>query len=55
MRYCYNSPLRVFVQPSMECLSSYQVGLSEHSTKMFLLMHIIDMSVCIGDKLLVYR
>ena len=39
----------------MDCLSSYQLGMVEHSTKMFLLMHMIDMSVCIGDKLLVYR
>lgn len=42
-------------QPNSEYLQCYQAGMMVNSTKMFLLMHIIDMSVCIGDKILVYR
>lgn len=45
----------VFHQPNSDYLKDYQPGAMVNSTKMFLLMHIIDMSVCIGDKILVYR
>ena len=47
--------IRTFHQPSSDYIQDYQSGMMVNSTKMFLLMHIIDMSVCIGDKILVYR
>ena len=52
MLICFVS---IFHQPNSDYLQDYQSGMMVNSTKMFLLMHIIDMSVCIGDKILVYR
>lgn len=49
-----NSNNDYLIWPNSEYLQNYQSGMIINSTKMFLLKHIIDLSVHVGDKILVY-
>lgn len=44
-----------FLLQAKELLTNYQTGVLENSPKMVLLFHLIEESVKLGDKILVFR
>lgn len=44
-----------FLSQAKELLTNYQTGVLENSPKMVLLFHLIEESVKLGDKILVFR
>lgn len=47
--------LLAFLLQAKELLTDYQTGVLENSPKMVLLFHLIEESVKLGDKILVFR
>lgn len=44
-----------FLSQAKDLLTNYQTGVLENSPKMVLLFHLIEESVRLGDKILVFR